>query len=79
MVKLENEQIKFQIKRNMKLNVLLREQLEKRKKIIERQKKLRYYPIKRNDFSNFNYFNSSTHYSPSNKKHLIIDKNDKNT
>lgn len=42
MVKLENEQIKFQIKRNMKLNVLLREQLEKRKKIIERQKKLRY-------------------------------------
>ena len=42
MVKLENEQIKFQIKRNMKLNVLLREQLEKRKKIIEIQKKLRY-------------------------------------
>ena len=42
MVKLENEQIKFQIKRNMKLNVLLRVQLEKRKKIIERQKKLRY-------------------------------------
>ena len=75
MIKLENEQTKSQIRRKMNINVLIKGQLEKTKKIIERQKKLRYYPMKINGFINLNYFNSSTHISPSNKRYSIFDKN----
>ena len=75
MIKLENEQTKSQIRRKMNINVLIKGQLEKTKKIIERQKKLRYYPMKINGFINLNYFNSSTHISHSSKRHSIFEKN----
>ena len=75
MIKLENEQTKSQIRRKMNINVLIKGQLEKTKKIIERQKKLRYYPMKINGFINLNYFNSSTHISHSSKSHSIFEKN----
>ena len=74
-IKIENEHIKFEMRRKRKRNniLLIKEELEKNRKIVERQEKMRYFPMKTNGFCNLNFFNRPAHFfsSSSSKKHLV--------
>ena len=71
-IKIENENIKFEMIRKKQINNLRIKQAEKNKKILEYHRKTRFYHLNKNGIT-LNYFNNSNHYciSSSSKDELI--------